>query len=190
MLQFKAVSYKSVIVARQCLLLFMSAELLVENHFSSPPPHRLLRSQLQRPLPFALPLRPPPPCSCRSRSRLSSLCLCASAPTPPSSLAGPFCKLSINNKWELANIYENKKNVSTVSVEIHTDVLHIIYYTPVSLFKMTTLTFQSFSEWLQESFKLHLLHGCQHVSGVQSFSLCLHGKIVCTVKVYIYKKPL
>lgn len=134
MLQFKAVSYKSVIVARQCLLLFMSAELLVENHFSSPPPHRLLRSQLQRPLPFALPLRPPPPCSCRSRSRLSSLCLCASAPTPPSSLAGPFCKLSTNNKWELANIYENKKKMFPLYLLKYTQMYYISYITLLSVF--------------------------------------------------------
>lgn len=43
-----------------------------------------------------------------------------------------------------------------------------------------SLTIQSFSQRLQESFELHFLHRSQDVSCVQSFSLGFHGKVVCT----------
>lgn len=60
--------------------------------------------------------------------------------------------------------------------------------TPLALSSSSYLTFQSFSEGLLESFKLHLLHRSQDVSCVQSFSLGLHGKVICTEKKKTNKK--
>lgn len=41
-------------------------------------------------------------------------------------------------------------------------------------------TFQGFLQRGHESLELHLLHGRQHIPGIQGFPLPLHGKVICT----------